>query len=111
MINGYNELAFGFGNSDFALSRILTRGKSAGIYTVITFDYLAPNLGKEILANNGAKVVFRPTTRQMARSSGIPESIKLDSPDMAILETMYEGRAKFNLLKQNNSKIYEEIFI
>ena len=110
VINGYNELAFGFGNSDFALNRVLTRGKSVGVYTVITFDYLAPNLGKEILANNGAKVVFRPTTKQMARSSGIPESIKLESPDQAVLETLYEGKAKFTIDKIEIGKIYQEIF-
>lgn len=110
IINGYNELIFGMDNTDYALARVLTRGKSANVYTVITFDYLAPDLRKEILANNGAKVVFRPTTRQMARSSGIPESIKLESPDQAILQTMYESKKMFTINKVDSKKVYEKIF-
>lgn len=110
IINGYNELIFGMDNTDYALARVLTRGKSVNVYTVITFDYLAPDLRKEILANNGAKVVFRPTTRQMARSSGIPESIDLNSPDEAILETMFDGKKKITIQNLNPKEIYKQIF-
>ena len=110
VINGYNELIFGLDNANYALERILTRGKSANVYSVITFDYLTPDISKVIFANNGAKVVFRPTTKQMARSSGIPESVDLTSPDEAILETMFEGKNKITIQKLNPKKIYEEIF-
>lgn len=110
VINGYNELIFGLSESEYALDRLLTRGKSVNIYTVITIDYLASNFNKNILANNGAKVVFRPTTRQMARSSGVFESINLSSPDEAILETMYEGKTKFVIDQLPIVKIYKEIY-
>ena len=110
VINGYNELIFGLGDANYALERILTRGKNANVYTVITFDYLVPSLSKVISANNGAKVVFRPTTKQMARSSGISESADLTSPDEAILETMYEGKKKITIQKLNPKEIYNEIF-
>jgi len=110
VINGYNELIFGLDNANYALERILTRGKSINVYTVITFDYLTPDISKVIFANNGAKVVFRPTTKQMARSSGIPESIDLTSPDEAILETMFEGKKKITIQKLNPKEIYEDIF-
>jgi hypothetical protein len=46
----------------------------------------------------------------MARSSGVPESIKLESPDEAILETMYGGKKKLTINKVDPKKIYEEIF-
>lgn len=110
VINGYNELIFGMDNTNYALARVLTRGKSVNVYTVITFDYLAPDLRKEILANNGAKVIFRPTTRQMARSSGVLESMNLESPDQAILETMFMGKTKITVNKVDTKKIYQKIF-
>lgn len=109
VINGYNEI-IGFSDAEYFLERILTQGKSVNVYTVITFDYLASNLSKGILANNGAKVIFKPTTRQMARSSGIPESINLESPNEAILETMFEGKTKLKINKMDVKKIYQEIF-
>lgn len=111
VINGFNEIVYYSSKEvEDRLAIIFGYAKRAGVYIVITADYIDGRISKWIQANNGAKIVFRPTTRQMARSSGVPESIKLESPDQAILETMYEGKTKFNINKVEARKIYEEIY-
>jgi len=111
VINGFNEIIY-YSTKEVIdrLAIIFGYAKRAGVYIVISVDYIDGQLSKWIQANNGAKIVFRPTTRQMARSSGISESIKLETPDMAILETMYEGKTKFRLDKDNFKERYEEIY-
>lgn len=111
VINGFNEsIIFSADETEFRIGYIMKLGKSVGVHIITTFDYVTPNLSKEILANNGAKIVFKPTTRQMARSSGVFESIELESPDEAILETMFEEKTKFTINKINVRKVYGEIF-
>lgn len=111
VINGFNEIIYySSKEAEDRLAIIFGYAKRAGVYVIITADYIDGQIGKWIQANNGAKIVFRPTTKQMARSSGVPESIKLESPDEAILETMYEGKTKFTINKMDTSKTYEEIY-
>jgi len=110
IINGYNVVDYSFYEDKEVISRILSQGWNAKVYSLMTFDYLGPNFKKETLANIGAKVVFRPTTRQMARSSGIPESIKLASPNEAILDTTFEGKTKFTINKKDIKGDYKETF-
>jgi DNA segregation ATPase FtsK/SpoIIIE-like protein len=111
VINGFNEIIY-FTPSEVEarLSTALSFAQKAGIYVVITVDYLDTGLSKLMQANIGAKVVFKPTTHQMARSSGIFETIKLESPDEAILETMFEGKTKLTINNVDVKKIYKEIY-
>jgi len=111
IIHGFNETIYYTPNDvEERLALILSIAKSTGIFVIITADYIDSKLNKWIIANIGAKIVFRPTTKQTARASGIPESIKLVSPDQAILQTMFEGKNKFVMDKVDVEKGYREVF-
>lgn len=111
VIHGFNEIiSFSPKEVEDRIALILGYARKSGVYVVITTDYIDGRLNKWILANNGAKIVFRPTTRQMARSSGVFESIKLESPDQAILDTMFESKKKFTISKVNVKREFEKVY-
>ncbi len=111
LINSFNQLLM-FSPSEIEdnLYRLISMGKKYGIYLVIGTDYLNTKITKEIIANNPAKLVFKPTDQKVARDTRIPESADLTSPDEAILETMFEGKEKITIQKLNPKEIYEEVF-
>lgn len=110
VISSLNQLMmFSLREFEENIYQILVSGKKCGIYCVLGSD-LIPKIPKTILANIPAKIVFKPTDDSLARNNGIPESKNLPSPDEAILETMFEGKKKLNILDISDEKIYEEIF-
>jgi len=111
LINSLNQLLM-FSPSEIEdnIYQIISMGKKCGIYLVIGTDYLNTKITKEIMANNPAKLVFKPTDKKVAKDTGIPESIDLNSPDEAILETMFEDKKKITIKKLNPKEIYEEVF-
>lgn len=110
VIHGFNELVFFPDGVEEMLARIMKVGRELGIYVILTVDYIDSRLNKSIIANNAARLVFRPTTKQMARRSGVFESIKLEKPNEAILETMFEGKRKITVKEVDTKKIFSEIF-
>lgn len=111
LINSLNQISY-FSPSEVEdnLYRIIVQGRKHGFYIIAGTDYPNPRTLKELVANMPTKLVFKPTDKKVARETGVPESIDLNSPDEAILETMYEGKKKLNINKVNPKKIYEEIF-
>lgn len=111
VINGLTEvMMFSPSEVEDNLYRIISQGRKQGVYLILSTDYSSPRTLKEIIANNPAKLVFKPTDKKIGRETGIPESADLTSPDEAILETMYEGKTKLTINKVDAKKIYEEIF-
>ncbi|MCL4384565.1 FtsK/SpoIIIE domain-containing protein [Patescibacteria group bacterium] len=110
VIHGFNELVFFPDGVEEMLARIMKVGRELGIYVLLTVDYIDSRLNKSIIANNAARMVFRPTTKQMARRSGIFESIKLEKPNEAILETMFEGKKKITVKEVDTKEIFSAIF-
>lgn len=111
LINSLNQiLMFSPSEIEDNLYLLITQGRKYGFYFVIGTDYPNPRTSKEIIANSPAKLVFKPTDKKIARDTGIPESADLNSPDEAILETMFEGKKKITIKKLNQKEIYEEIF-
>lgn len=108
VVHGFNELYVYPDNLGEMLARIMSTGREVGVYLVVTLDYIDNRLYKGIVTNSPARLVFKPTTKLTARSSGIPESIKLEKPNEAILETMFEGKQKVTVTEINTKKIYEE---
>lgn len=91
------------------LYSILLAGRKAGVFVLATIDLPGSGAPKRVLANLPARLVFKPTDSKTARDTGIPETSKLQSPDEAILETMYEGRTKVTITKPHPKQIYEQI--
>lgn len=111
LINAINQiLCFSPAEVEDNLYRIMVQGRKHGFYFVIGTDYPNPRTLKEIIANSPAKLVFKPTDKKVARETGVIESIDLESPNEAILETMFEGKKKLTINKVNPKQIYDEIF-
>ncbi len=64
----------------------------------------------EHLANLPARLVFKPTDSKVGRDTGIPETAQLESPDEAILATMFEGKTLVTITKPDPKQIYEQVF-
>lgn len=111
VINSLNQVYY-FSPSEVEdrLYWIILAGRKYGIYVIMMTDYPNMKLAREIMANNPAVLVFKPTDKKVAHVTGIPESFDLTSPDEAILETMYEGKKKLTIKKIDFKKTYEEIF-
>jgi hypothetical protein len=100
VINSFNALNYSlYGEIEEALSRIFQFGKSAKVYCAVGFDLIDQKFRKDLFAHVGAKLVFKQATSALARSSGVPESLKLKKPNEAILETMWDGKKKIILNK------------
>lgn len=111
LINSFNQITyFSPAEVEDNLYRLIVQGRKYGFYFIIGTDYPNPRTSKLIMANMPTKLVFKPTDKKIARETGVPESIDLNSPNEAILETMYEGKKKITISKVNSKEIYEEIF-
>lgn len=110
VISSLNQLMmFSSREVEESIYQILVSGIKYGFYCVLGTD-LIPKIPKTMLANIPAKIVFKPTDESLARNNGVNESKNLQSPDEAVLETMFEGKKKVKIENINYKKIYEEIF-
>lgn len=110
VISSLNQLMmFSSREVEESIYQILVSGRKYGFYCVLGTD-LIPKIPKTMLANIPAKIVFKPTDESLARNNGVNESKNLQSPDEAVLETMFEGKKKVKIKNINYKEIYEEIF-
>ncbi len=111
VINSLNQiLSFSPSDTVELLYRIIVQGGKHDFHLIIGTDYPETKVTKKLIANIAAKIVFKTTDKKIARDSGVPESIDLLSPDLAILETMFDGKKKITVDKLDTKKIYKEIF-
>lgn len=92
------------------LYRLMTMGKRAGVLFVIGIDPMVMKRYKAILSNNAAKLVFKMMDNNTAKTFNAPEAVKLESPNKAILNVVFEKNKKVEIEKLDHKKIYEEIF-
>lgn len=110
VISSLNQLMmFSSREVEESIYQILVSGKKYGFYCILGTD-LIPKIPKTMLANIPAKIVFKPTDEDLTRNNGVNESKDLNSPDEAVLETMFEDKMKVKIKNINYKKIYEEIF-
>lgn len=92
-----------------SIYQVLVSDRKYGVYCVLESD-LIPKIPKTILADIPAKIVFKPTDDSLVKNNGISESKDLQSPDEAILGTMFEGQKRIKISKIDqkiNNKIVE----
>lgn len=105
VINSFNSFNYPWGGEiEEALSTVFKFGKTARVFALVSFDFLDKKLRKDLFVSVGARLVFKPTTPQLARSAGVPAAFKLASPDEAILSTMWDGQEKITVKKKQFDK-------
>lgn len=93
-----------------SIYNIITLGKQSGIYIVIGTDYVNSKYYDGIIANNPAKIVFKPTDIKVIKKIKISKLINLESPDQAILKIIFKEDKKISINKINPKTIYSKIF-
>jgi len=105
VISSLNQLMM-FSSREFeeSIYQILVSGRKYGFYCILGTD-LIPKIPKTMLANIPAKIVFKPTDNNLTKNNGVTESKDLDSPDEAILETLFERKRKIKISKSDPKKL------
>lgn len=88
--------------------QVMKFGRKYGVCVVASVDWLDTKRYRDILVNNSARVVFRPTADGMV-SRGVDVST-LEKPNQAILWRMFEKNVKFETLGLDVENVYGEIF-
>lgn len=108
VISSLNQLMmFSSREAEESIYQILVSGRKYGFYCVLGTD-LIPKIPKTILANIPAKIVFKPTDDSLVRNNSVSESKDLQSPDEAILTTMFEKQKRIRIIEIDR-RIYKEI--
>ena len=110
VIHGLEEIyCFSPSEIEDNLVRLQRFGRKVGIYLILTMDYISFTNFREIIANNPARIAFKPVDNRF-KERNLPQVVDLNSPDEAILWTMYGDNIKFEILKLKPEKIYKQIF-